>query len=882
MPDLVLLAVEMLFGVLFAWALWAAFSQRSVLARDVTLVFTPLAALLGTTFVTQVAEAIGNRDVTLPLWLTVPTILLLTAQPVFSLKLIADLRPLPRWLLPGTLGAVIVTGALLVATLPEPPAAALLAVVGVFVAGQVLAAGYLADEARHRSGGARIRLLLAAASTAAIGVALFVLGAMSAAGTTSELGSALVRWIALAAAAGYWIAFLPPRWLREQWLAGAAFRHAERLLAAPPSATASDLWNDLANTAHDLTGAGSVVLVERDGGLAATAAAGIASDDLPTYGPGALEALIAGDESAPSIAHDLRARSGRDFLVAVPMSRDGRPVGAVCLLRSHASLFDADDAALVSRLAARSAYLVQRREALAEEQRLTEQLRLTVEALEAAGAAKSDFLASMSHELRTPLNAIIGFSELMVADDPESDMVTVPREWIDHIRNGGAHLVGLINDVLDLAKIEAGRLELVRVPVDVGLAVAESVAGLRPLADRKKQTIRVSAASQLIEADPGRLRQILYNLLSNAIKYTGEGGQIQVDAARVDGEIHIAVRDSGVGISAEDQLRVFEEFRQVGDPTARQAGTGLGLALTKRLLQAHDGRIHLRSAPGEGSTFTAVLPVGRPATGSASPAQEPDGRERDGATVLIIEDDPSSVRLLQTYLADSGYQVAVAADGETGLRMAVEDPPVAILLDILLPRIDGWEVLRRLKSEPTVRDVPVVIVTVVDERNVGLALGAVDYFVKPIEREALLARLARHTFLAKVRTRPVGIVAIDDDPAALDMIDATLSPYGFAIHRAGSGQLGLDLAAAVRPDLVICDLLMPGLDGFEVVRRLHEDPATSTIPILVLTAHGLTEAEKARLNGQILGVVDKGDSAALRLREWLARVLPDIAKAPVE
>ncbi|HVL54366.1 MAG TPA: response regulator, partial [Vitreimonas sp.] len=342
------------------------------------------------------------------------------------------------------------------------------------------------------------------------------------------------------------------------------------------------------------------------------------------------------------------------------------------------------------------------------------------------------------------------------------------------------------------------------------------------------------------------------------------------------------VEDTGVGIAADDLEHVFEEFRQVGDRSTHVAGSGLGLALTKRLVEAHDGGIEVRSTLGRGSTFTVTMPIGKPAVPAVPDTVDAIPAVARGARVLIIEDDPSSVRLLQAYLAESGYEVSVAPNGEIGLDMAQADPPAAILLDILLPRIDGWEVLRRLKSDPLVRDIPVVIVTVVDERGVGLALGAVDYFVKPIERDALIARLDRHTFTTKVKARPVTILAIDDDPASLAMIDATLSPLGFGVQLAPSGKDGLELANRIRPDLVICDLLMPGLDGFEVVGELQADEATAAIPILIVTGHELTEADKARLNGRVLGVVNKGEAVAHGLRDWLRRVVPDMVAAAPE
>jgi CheY-like chemotaxis protein len=389
------------------------------------------------------------------------------------------------------------------------------------------------------------------------------------------------------------------------------------------------------------------------------------------------------------------------------------------------------------------------------------------------------------------------------------------------------------------------------------------------------------------------VRQILYNLLSNAIKFTPPGGTIRVTTA-VDGDIvRLAVADSGVGISPQDLPHVFEEFRQVGDLASRQEGTGLGLALTRRLVEAHGGTIEVESVVGEGTTFTIRIPrvhaqvegqtapdvvVSRPlpqpvAGGPAGVTNGVAAPERQQKPlVLIIEDEPSAARLLRTYAESMDVEVAVANDGERGLVAARERLPDAIVLDVLLPGIDGWEVLRELKSDATTRNIPVIIVTIVDEREVGLALGAVDYFVKPVDRVALIDRLSRLTLTTKVKQREVRVLAVDDDPRAVAMVEAALRPEGFTVVPAYDGRQALDLALERPPDLVICDLLMPDLDGFGVVSALKAEPRTQEVPIIVLTAHELSPEEKSRLNGKILGVVDKGEVAAAGLRDWLVRV----------
>jgi CheY-like chemotaxis protein/anti-sigma regulatory factor (Ser/Thr protein kinase) len=378
-------------------------------------------------------------------------------------------------------------------------------------------------------------------------------------------------------------------------------------------------------------------------------------------------------------------------------------------------------------------------------------------------------------------------------------------------------------------------------------------------------------------ADRGRVRQVLYNLLSNAIKFTPDGGVITVEAFAAPQAVRLSVTDTGTGISAEDQELIFDEFRQVGAIGERQAGTGLGLALARRLVEAHGGAIELESELGVGSRFTITFP--QTGVAMAADASSPSGhitQVRNGVArgqdVLVIEDDPSTVRLLRTYLESDGYRVRFAQDGLSGIEAARAHPPAAIVLDILLPGTDGWEVLRELKADPQLRDVPVIIVTVVDERGLGLALGAVDYFLKPVDRTALLARLARYTFTTKVKSRTVRVLAIDDDPVALELIDSALRPEGFEVVLAGGGREGIDRAVAEPFDLVVCDLLMPEVDGFDVVTDLKAHPSTSDVPILILTAHTITEAEKTRLNGQILGIVDKGDQGVEGLRRWLARL----------
>ena len=878
--DLLTSAILALFAFVFAWAVAAWWRRRDALSLDVVVMFGAMAAL----FALLVVRAVVGPP---PALVTGIAVVLLLGQPVFTLRLASRITHIPGTVMvAATAGWLLSSLALVVSSASSSAAPALgLVVVGVFVVTELAAAGYLATAARRRAGAGAVRLWTAVAATALLASAILVSGVGAIGGAAREASSVVAGVVALLAAVGYLVAFVPPAGLRGTWQAQTAYQGLRDLLAVKADA-APEIWRRFLEIGTAATGArGALVIVGAAPDVDRVAMA-IGLDEALIGQPTARPRPSPADREVPldelgasdglARAADAARAIGCRFVRTVPLG-DESDAPILVLFDSHRSLFGEEDGRLLAALGQQAAGLVEHQAALATQERLTAQLGQTVEALRSASQAKSDFLASMSHELRTPLNAIIGFSDLMrreaVDDDPN---VPVPLEWVDHVRRAGGHLLELVNDVLDLSKVEAGRLELHREPIEVLGSVAESVAGLRPLADRKGHAIELAIPAGIhVSADRGRLRQILYNLLSNAIKFTPDGGRIVVEGVVRGDEVHLAVVDSGIGIAPHDQAAVFEEFRQVGGGSQRSEGTGLGLALTRRLVEAHDGRMELDSTPGLGSRFTAVLrraeppvPAGAASTGPGTDVARPAGRP---GAVLLVEDDPSAVRLLRAYLEPEGYAVRVAADGEQALEAARAERPTAILLDVLLPGIDGWEVLRQLKGDPQLRDIPVVIVTVVDEKEVGLALGAVDYLVKPIDREALLATLARLTASTRVAERAVRILAVDDEPAALEAIEAALRPAGYDVLRADGGRAGVDRARDERPDIVICDLVMPDLDGFGVVGELKADPATAGIPIIILTAHDLSAADKHRLNGKVLGVVSKGPDAEAGLRAWLVR-----------
>ncbi|GGQ44830.1 hypothetical protein GCM10010166_11740 [Couchioplanes caeruleus subsp. azureus] len=853
------LVAEALFTAVFLRLLVGYLRRRDPLHRDVVVMFSAMAVL----FVLAVLSQVVGEP---PRLVAVAASVLLLGQPFLTLRVARRVGPVPAAVYWSAFAGWLVSGVLLIlgGEVLSPPA--VLVVVAVFVVTEVVAAWFLARLAVARAGAARTRLWLAAAATALFAVAILLAGAGSGDPEAAQRARQAARLIALVSAAGYLMAFAPPAWARRAWSNRAAYDVVRQLLQAPPDAPASQIWQCYAEAVRRATSSGGVVVLTPagDGSLDEAALVGVPSRPATARTAAACAELLgfSGSTSVddrrrppPAEALEYARAGGLRFVTVAPLRLPG---GAAVLLlfNTHRSLFTDDDVQLLGELAGQAAALGQRAELLSDRDRLTGELSASVAALTVASKAKSDFMANMSHELRTPLNAIIGFSDLMRTEPAADGQTSVPTEWIGHIHSSGKHLLNLINEVLDLAKIESGNVQLRCQPVDVQQAINEVITTLDALSQRKQLDVTVAASPLRAHADPTRLRQIVTNLLSNAIKFTPERGKVFVTARRVGHDVAISVADTGPGIAAEDQQRAFEEFQQVGEEHQRAGGTGLGLALTRRLVHAHGGRIDLVSQPGHGAKFTVYLPTADPAATEAGAADA-----GSGGGVLVIEDDPAAAELLSTHLRRAGYDVAVAATGEQGLATARANDPEAILLDIELPDIDGWQVLAELKRDARLRHVPVLIVSVHDDAAIGVALGAVDYFVKPVDRSTLLTWMARHGLVPPGGDEHLSVLAIDDDAQSLDLIDATLSAEGIQVTTAGNGVDGLAAARSRHFDLIICDLLMPGLDGFDVIAALHNDPATRGIPVVVLTAHTLSATDKNRLSGKVIAIADKTGTA---------------------
>jgi GAF domain-containing protein/DNA-binding response OmpR family regulator len=662
-----------------------------------------------------------------------------------------------------------------------------------------------------------------------------------------------------------------------------------------------------------------------------------------------------------SSVREIMARAGHRALLGVPLLREGRVLGALVVSRKATGEFPAEIVALLETFAAQSALAI-------ENARLFEEVQSQGRELEIASEHKSEFLANMSHELRTPLNAILSYSQLLreEAEDAGQDEL-IPD--LQKIHGAGQQLLQLINDILDLSKIEAGKMDLYLESFDVAALVRDAVTVIRPLAERNGNTLVVACPDDIgsMYADQVKVRQALLNLLSNASKFTQQGtielrvaphpptpimptmgpptptapasgrggadgsllpapahgggggaggaggaGGGGVPAARpydaADGVpdhgrgespirppaplaphaashpapvVTFAVADTGIGMTEEQLGRLFEAFSQADSSTTRRfGGTGLGLAITRHFCRLMGGDVTVESEYGAGSTFTITLPAEvaqsevRAASDdvAASSLATPDTQDPAPNTpvVLVIDDDRAVRELMQRFLRGEGMRIVAAASGEEGLRLARELKPAAITLDVMMPGMDGWMVLSALKADPELADIPVMMLTIVEDRSLGYALGAADYLTKPIDRARLVAALRRYCHDRDACTALV----VEDDPATRESVRRALEQDGWTVDEAEHGQAALARLAARLPGVILLDLMMPVMDGFELVAELRTRPAWRDVPIVVMTAKDLTEEDRRRLNGSVRAIVQKAgssrDSFLAEVRDLLA------------
>ncbi|MFL5100043.1 MAG: response regulator, partial [Xanthobacteraceae bacterium] len=554
------------------------------------------------------------------------------------------------------------------------------------------------------------------------------------------------------------------------------------------------------------------------------------------------------ENEAPSPVQDILLRAGYRALLVTPLLGPDGIVGALVVRRKEPGEFPKQTIDVLQTFGAQSVLAIQNAHLFAEVEEKGRQLEL-------ASQHKSQFDANMSHELRTPLNAIIGLTEMMFTNQARFGTEKA-AEPLRRVHRAGTHLLGLINQVLDLSKIEAGKLELSPESVNLGPLLDEVVGTARQLAEQNNNRVVVDMPEGVgpLLVDPMRLRQILLNLLSNACKFT-KAGEVALRVRKVTDAgdwIEFAICDTGVGMTPEQQARLFEDFTQADSSTARRfGGTGLGLAITRKLARMMGGDVTVASEAGKGSTFTVRLPgPAEPAAGGCKPGHE---APRRSDCILVIDDDPTARELISHHLEAEGFAVVTAAGGLEGLKRARELKPTAITLDVMMPDLDGWSVLAALRQDAQLAEIPVIMVTIVDEQRRGMALGAAGYLTKPIDRERLNTLVQRFHSPSR-RTR---ILVVEDDDVQRERARSWLEAQQWIVKEAANGHEALQCLEKEKPDLILLDLMMPEMDGFQLVATLQKESQWRDIPVIVVTAMDLSFADRARLNSAIETVLVK-------------------------
>ena len=521
---------------------------------------------------------------------------------------------------------------------------------------------------------------------------------------------------------------------------------------------------------------------------------------------------------------------------------------------------------------------------ITESKRAQEEMRRARLAAEEASRSKSQFVANMSHELRTPLNAIIGYSELMREEAEEMDLPSFVKDLLK-IEGAGKHLLELINSVLDIAKIEAGKMDVHAERFEVAAMVKEVTATIAPVVEKNGNHFEVSVAPDVgvMQSDLTKLRQSLFNLLGNAGKFTKEGIislKVTREAVQDREFVLFRVSDTGVGMTREQSEKLFKAFTQADASTTRKfGGTGLGLAITREFSRLLGGETTVESALGRGSTFTLRLPAdlaSAPAPDADVAVVEADitdlSKVLQQPLVLLIDDDATVHELVRRFLQKEGFRTVCAQSGVEGIELAKKLQPSVIVLDVMMPTMDGWSVLTRLKGDPSVSDIPVVMLTMVDNKEMGFSLGVDDYMLKPIERGNFVSVLRKYCSL----NLPPTVLVVEDDPTTRDLLRSSLEREEFAVVEACDGVAGLEMLASIRPALILLDLMMPKLDGFEFARHVRSHPEWRDIPIVVMTAKNITSDDRHRLDGLVSRILQKG---AYGREELLAEVSSRILRA---
>ena len=568
-----------------------------------------------------------------------------------------------------------------------------------------------------------------------------------------------------------------------------------------------------------------------------------------------------------SAVNQIILRAGFRALLVAPLMRGENVVGVLVVRRRTPGVFPQNTVDLIKTFAAQSAVAIQNA-------RLFREIEDKGRQLEVAGQHKSQFLANMSHELRTPLNAIIGYSEILQEDAADLGQEGFVRD-LKKIESSGRHLLGLINDILDLSKVEAGRMDIFLEDVEIVPLLEEVRAIIVPLAETKGNVLEFGPTENLgsIRTDRTKLKQSLLNILSNGSKFT-ENGRLTLVAERFETDrpmVRFAISDTGIGMTEEQLGRLFQAFSQAEASTSKKyGGTGLGLAISQRFCQLLGGDISVTSQPGEGSTFTITLPDQTETPAQIKPADAPhiSGDANSATTVLVVDDDPTAHDLLTASLKGAGYRLVHATNGAEALNLARTIRPDAITLDVIMPTTDGWEVLSALKADPDLCDIPVVMVTIVPDRGIGLSLGAVDVLTKPVDRARLTALMHR------LLRREGSVLLVEDDADMRDVMRHTIEKMGLPVAEAANGRAALTwLGDHPAPSMILLDLMMPEMDGFGFLDVLAARAEWREIPVIVITAKQLTAVEHDRLLRQVHTVMEKATASKVDIAAAISEAL---------
>ena len=516
-------------------------------------------------------------------------------------------------------------------------------------------------------------------------------------------------------------------------------------------------------------------------------------------------------------------------------------------------------------------------------ERRTAELAKSMTEAEKANQAKSQFLANMSHELRTPMNAIIGYSEMLMEEAEDMGQNDFIPD-LQKIHGAGKHLLSLINDILDLSKIEAGRMELYLETFGIKNLIDETVSTIHPLIEKNNNTLEFNFSEDLsmMHADLTKVRQSLFNLLSNASKFT-ENGKITLDVisytyTEEDKKfVAFKVTDTGIGMSSEQMSKLFQAFTQADASTTRKyGGTGLGLAITKKFCQMMGGDISVESELGTGSSFTINLPIRVFDSTMQKPKQSQKVSKFKASTnkrnsILVIDDDPTIHNLLERFLNKKGFEVKTATSGVEGIQLAKELQPQAITLDVMMSGMDGWSVLTALKANPETANIPVIMMTMVNDRNLGYALGATEYVLKPVDSQKLEAVLRKF----KPVSNSESILVVEDDPGIREMLCRQLRKENWQVIEAANGREALNKLKKCTPGLILSDLMMPEIDGFELVHHLKHNEHWRSIPVVILTAKCITREDRQKLNGEVSKIFEKGSYQRSVLFDEVSRLLDE-------